>query len=279
MHIAVHRDATARRSGHSMTHGAKAPYLVGLKVIPEAVAGTSYPFHLPSIRGLDLRFSRPVTFFVGENGTGKSTTIEALAEICGLPASGGGRSEFAAAHGPEPEAALTTALRPAFRKRPRDAYFFRAEFQSHFASLLDQRRRDPDFIGGDPYARYGGRSLYTRSHGEAFLAVFQERIGEGLYLFDEPESALSPQRQLTLLAHMATRFTRSGWKTRRTTRSPAASSSRPRATGSISSRARMTTDEAQARRTVLPARRAGRAHGREGTISLARNVPPRGRRA
>lgn len=186
-----------------MTRAATAPYLIGLKVLPEAVAGTEYPFNLASIRSLDLRITRAVTFLVGENGTGKSTTIEALAELCGFPASGGGRNEFAATHGPEPEAALTTALRPAFRKRPRDGYFFRAEFQSHFASLLDRRRRDPDFIG-DPYGRYGGRSLYTRSHGEAFLAVFQERVGEGLYLFDEPESALSPQRQLTLLAHMAT---------------------------------------------------------------------------
>jgi predicted ATPase len=161
-----------------------------------------YAFNLPAIRTLDLRFLRPVTFFLGENGTVKSTVIEALAELCGFPSSGGGRNEFGARHGPESEAALTTALRPAFRKRPRDGYFFRAEFQAFFASLLDQRKQDPDFLG-DPYSRYGGRSLYTRSHGEAFLAVLQERIGAGLYLFDEPESALSPQRQLTLLAHMA----------------------------------------------------------------------------
>lgn len=185
-----------------MQRGSKAPFLIGLEIVPEAIVGDAYPFNLPSIRSLDVRFSRPVTFFVGENGTGKSTTIEALAELCGFPASGGGRNELAASHGPEPEAALTTALRPSFKKRPRDGYFFRAEFQSHFASLLDERRRDPEFLG-DPYARYGGRSLHTRSHGEAFLAVFQERIGEGLYLLDEPESALSPQRQLTLLAHMA----------------------------------------------------------------------------
>jgi predicted ATPase len=177
-------------------------YLTGLQLVPAALANDSYPFHLPAIRTLDLHFRRPVTFFIGENGTGKSTVIEALAELCGFPASGGGRNEFGARHGPEPEAALTTALRPVFRKRPRDGYFFRAEFQAHFASLLDQRKRDPDFLG-DPYARYGGRSLHARSHGEAFLSVMQERIGEGLYLFDEPEAALSPQRQLTLLAHMA----------------------------------------------------------------------------
>ncbi len=181
----------------------RAQYLIRLRLLPEAVENhDEFPFNIPAIRSLDLRFARPVTFFVGENGTGKSTVIEALAELCGFPASGGGGNELAARHGPESEAALTTSLRPAFRKRPRDGYFFRAEFQAHFASLLDQRKQDPDFLG-DPYSRYGGRSLHTRSHGEAFLAVIQERIGAGLYLFDEPESALSPQRQLTLLARMA----------------------------------------------------------------------------
>jgi len=185
-----------------MSYGSEAQYLIGLKLVRAALANDAYPFNLPAIRTLDLRLIRPVTFFVGENGTGKSTVIEALAELCGFPASGGGRNEFGAKHGPEGEAALTTALRPAFRRRPKDGYFFRAEFQAYFASLLDQRKQDPDF-NGDPYSRYGGRSLYTRSHGEAFLAVLQERIGAGLYLFDEPESALSPQRQLTLLAHVA----------------------------------------------------------------------------
>jgi predicted ATPase len=185
-----------------MSYGSEAPYLIRLQLVRAALATDAYPFNLPAIRTLDLRFMRPVTFFVGENGTGKSTVIEALAELCGFPASGGGRNELGAKHGPEGEAALTTALRPAFRRRPRDGYFFRAEFQAYFASLLDQRKQDPDFTG-DPYSRYGGRSLYTRSHGEAFLAVLQERISAGLYLFDEPESALSPQRQLTLLAHMA----------------------------------------------------------------------------
>jgi predicted ATPase len=70
--------------------------------------------------------------------------------------------------------------------------------------LLDARNTDPDFrAGGDPYARYGGQSLHTRSHGEAFLAILQNRIRSGLLLFDEPESALSPQRQLVLLAQIS----------------------------------------------------------------------------
>ena len=163
-----------------------------------------YPFSLPLIRCLDIEFTSPVTFFVGENGTGKSTVIEAIAALCKLPVSGGGRNELAGNHGPDTSSPLATSLRPSFRRRPPDAYFLRAEFQAHFASLLDARNADPDFrMWGDPYARYGGRSLHARSHGEAFLAILQNRIRSGLLLFDEPESALSPQRQLALLAHMS----------------------------------------------------------------------------
>lgn len=181
---------------------ARAPYLVGLRVVPERVPlNASHPFNLPLLRDLDLSFRTAVTYFVGENGAGKSTLIEALAALCHLPVSGGGMNELADHHGPEDDSVLAQALRPVFRRRPHDGYFLRAEFQAHFASLLENRAADPDFLG-DPYRLYGGRSLHTRSHGEALLAVLQNRIGEGLFLFDEPESALSPQRQLALLALM-----------------------------------------------------------------------------
>src|SRR4029453_590730 len=132
------------------------------------------------------------------------TVIEAIAAVCKLPVSGGGRNELAGNHGPDAASPLAPSLRPSFRRRPPDAYFLRAEFQAHFASLLDARNADPDFrMWGDPYARYGGRSLHARSHGEAFLAILQNRIRSGRLLFDEPESALSPQRQLALLAQMS----------------------------------------------------------------------------
>ena len=182
------------------------PYLLGTTVQPDRIASTDYPFHLPLIRSLNVQFKSAVTFLVGENGTGKSTVIEALAVLCRLPVSGGSRNELSAQHGPDARSPLAAALRPAFRRHPPDGYFLRAEFQAHFASLLDARREDPDFMmsGHDPYAAYGGRSLHTRSHGEAFLAILQNRIRRGLFLFDEPESALSPQRQLVLLAHIAT---------------------------------------------------------------------------
>lgn len=179
-------------------------YLQRVSIVAERIPSDEYPFHLPIIRTLDISFCSDVTFFVGENGTGKSTVIEAIAALCRLPVSGGGSSDLGAAHGPETHSLLAGALRPVFRRRPSDAYFLRAEFQALFASLLDARKADPDFtMSGDPYAAYGGRSLYTRSHGEAFLSILQNRIRSGLLLFDEPESALSPQRQLALLAHMA----------------------------------------------------------------------------
>lgn len=176
-------------------------YLERITLLPERIRSDEYPFHLAAIRSLDISFRSPVTYFVGENGTGKSTVIEAIAALCRLPVSGGGRHDLGAGHGPEADSPLAGALRPVFRKRPPDAYFLRSEFQGHFASLLDARKADPDFIG-DPYAAYGERSLHARSHGEAFLAILQNRIHSGLLLFDEPESALSPQRQLVLLAYM-----------------------------------------------------------------------------
>ncbi len=180
-----------------------APFLQRVAVVDERVRDFGvWPYSLPFVRGLALEFHRPVTFFVGENGSGKSTLLEGLAQACGLPAAGGGVNELPDRHGPENQAALGGALRCTFRDRPLDRYFFRAEFQAHFASLLDRREEDPDFAG-DPYMRYGGKSLHARSHGEAFLAMLIGRLESGLVLMDEPESALSPQRQLTLLARMA----------------------------------------------------------------------------
>lgn len=157
---------------------------------------------LPFTINFDLHFHAAVTFFVGENGSGKSTLLEAIAQLCGLPVGGGGRNELADLQAPHTASELAPYLRAGFKRKPRDGYFFRAEFHTHFATLLDQRRADPDFLE-DPYARYGGRSLHARSHGEAFLAMFSAWMTPGIVLMDEPESALSPQRQLALLAQMA----------------------------------------------------------------------------
>lgn len=162
---------------------------------------TAYPFHLPFVRELKLEFKSLLTFFVGENGSGKSTLIEAIADLCRLPVQGGGRTELDdSPTSTRLRSPLARALRPSFRERPWDGYFVRAENLVRLADLLEERERDPDFWG-DPYFSYGGRSLHTRSHGEAFMALFENRMQPGgILIMDEPEAALSPQRQLSLLA-------------------------------------------------------------------------------
>lgn len=173
----------------------------------EPLDSSTFPGNLEFTRDLHTEFDTPVTFFVGENGSGKSTLLEAMAVLSGLPICGGGMNEFGANHAFDERSLLADSLQLAFIHQPKDRYFFRAETTAHFASLLDLREKDPDFVDSsgaraDPYKRYGGKSLHQMSHGEAFLSIMRNRFGQGLFFMDEPESALSPQRQLTLLALM-----------------------------------------------------------------------------
>ena len=177
----------------------RVPYLTRISLVSERLPEARlFPFNLRFLPALDLHFEQSVAFFVGENGTGKSTLLEAVAVLSRLPVSGGSRNELAENHGPEQDSELSRVLRASFRKQPIDGFFLRAEFAAHFASLLEARKSDPGF-GGNPYSRYGGKSLHSQSHGEAFLAILQHRLQRGIFLLDEPESALSPQRQLALL--------------------------------------------------------------------------------
>lgn len=169
---------------------------------------TQHPFNLGFVKGLNLEIPSPVTFFVGENGTGKSTLLEAIAVLSRFPVSGGSSNDLADDFAPESDSPLAHAMRPVFTKTPRDGYFLRAEFLAHFASLLDERKDDPDF-NDDPYKHYGGKSLHQQSHGESFFSVLGNRVKQGLFLFDEPEAALSPQRQLALLMRIE-ELTRTG---------------------------------------------------------------------
>ena len=150
----------------------------------------NYPFTLPWISAaLNIEFGAAVTFLVGENGSGKSTLLEALAWAYGFAAHGGARDN-SFAEGDDGHA-LGRALKLSWRQRVTDGFFLRAETFFNFASYLESV--------GSNFRAYGGESLHRRSHGEAFLALFQNRFEDGFYLLDEPEAALSPQRQLAFL--------------------------------------------------------------------------------
>jgi len=139
-----------------------------------------------------------VTFLVGENGTGKSTLLEALALGVGLNPEGGSRNFNFATRASHSE--LDACLRIAKTANlARDSYFLRAESFYNVATEIERLDREP---GAPPLiSAYGGRSLHEQSHGESFFALFQNRFrGRGLYLMDEPEAALSPKRQLQFLS-------------------------------------------------------------------------------
>lgn len=154
-----------------------------------------YPFNLPVVRSLhSLRFHPRVTFIVGENGSGKSTLIEALAVAWGFNAEGGSRDHRFATH--DSHSTLHSFIRPirdAMQPKPHDGFFLRAESFFNVATYLEQNAG----------SRYGDRPLHEQSHGEAFFALFENRLmGDGLYIMDEPEAALSPQRQLAFVAKL-----------------------------------------------------------------------------
>jgi predicted ATPase len=154
-----------------------------------------YPFHVPAVRGLhDLGLTAPVTFFVGENGSGKSTLLEAIAVASGFNAEGGTRNFRFATRTTHSE--LHEYLRLTRSPgRHTDGYFLRAESFYNVASAAEAY--------GVEWQHGGGRSPHEQSHGESFLALVLHRLhGNGLYLFDEPEAALSPTRQLSLLVAM-----------------------------------------------------------------------------
>ena len=150
--------------------------------------------------GERLAFDSPVTFLVGENGAGKSTLLEGIAVACGFNPEGGTRNFSFSTR--DTHSALGDYLTVSRSAYPRDGFFLRAESFYNAASYIDELDAAPSF-GPNLIDSYGGRSLHAQSHGESFLALVQNRFGgEGLYLLDEPEAALSPARQLTLLGQM-----------------------------------------------------------------------------
>jgi predicted ATPase len=172
-----------------------APYLRQVRLDPSLVADrAAYPFCLPFLRDeFELSFDRPITIIVGENGTGKSTLLEGIAVLAGYDEAGGGKGYRPVDHSDAVEVMggdLSNALRASWLPKITNGWFFRAESFFSVARYLD--------AAGSPTADF-----LSHSHGEGFMRFFEERCQrQGIYIFDEPESALSPARQMEFLKLM-----------------------------------------------------------------------------
>jgi predicted ATPase len=176
-----------------------APYLKRLWLDPERIPDrAAYPYCLPFLGDdFELCFERAITIIVGENGAGKSTLLEGIAALAGYDSAGGGKGYRPVDHSGAVEVMggeLSKALRASWLPKITQGWFFRAESFFSVARYLDQAAQEvearlPDFL--------------SHSHGEGFLRFFEERCQrQGIYIFDEPESALSPARQMEFLKLM-----------------------------------------------------------------------------
>ncbi|MDN5298481.1 MAG: hypothetical protein PWP51_1034 [Clostridiales bacterium] len=158
-----------------------------------------YPFLLDAVKNFpELSLRSAVSFFIGENGSGKSTLLEAIAVAYGFNAEGGSKHFNFATNRTHSILSEHIRLTKGIRK-PQNGFFLRAESFYNVASHIDAL--DEDGVAPKIIDSYGGVSLHKQSHGESFMALVQNRFsGNGLYILDEPEAALSPTRQLALLA-------------------------------------------------------------------------------
>ncbi len=183
-----------------------APYLKRVWLDPSRVPDPeAYPFCLPLFRDpFELSFDAAITIIVGENGTGKSTILEGIAALAGFGSAGGGKAHKAMDHGgiEVTGANLASALRAGWLPKITNGWFFRAESFFSMARYLDRAAVEAEealgaAVGHTPQV---APDFLSYSHGEGFLLFFEERCQQqGIFIFDEPESALSPARQMEFL--------------------------------------------------------------------------------
>lgn len=173
-------------------------YIRSIRIHWDRISEESYLRRIPALDGLDtLDFHSGLACLTGENGTGKSTLLEALAVAFGFNPEGGSQNFLFSTRDTHSELWQAVSLVRGSR-RPKDGFFLRAESFYNVASQVDEYDDGAGFLNG-----YGGQSLHAQSHGESMLALVRNRFrGDGVYLLDEPETGLSPQRQLALLIEL-----------------------------------------------------------------------------
>jgi predicted ATPase len=171
------------------------PFLSSIQFFDKGQDRSEYPFSIPSLQSLNsLKFTKNITFFVGENGSGKSTLLEAIANKCNFNLQGGNRNHMYNVE--ESQLPLAQIMRLGWSVKTAYGFFMRAESYFNFATYIDDMAKEFSRTL-DPY---GGKPLHEQSHGESFLSLFTHKFDDGLFLLDEPEAALSPQRQLAFLS-------------------------------------------------------------------------------
>src|SRR5580704_17732720 len=186
-------------SRRNRTINMPAPYLTRIWLEPSRIADRkAYPFCLPFLQDdFELSLDRPITIIAGENGTGKSTLLEGIAVLAGYDEAGGGKGYMPVDHSNAVEVMggdLSKALRASWLPRITNGWFFRSESFFSVARYLDRMALEYPMVGGPP------PDFLSHSHGEGFLRFFEERCQrQGIFIFDEPESAMSPTRQLEFL--------------------------------------------------------------------------------
>lgn len=177
--------------GHS---SATSPFLRTLTLEPGSP--DAYPHTVPLFAGgFKFEFTKPITIFVGENGSGKSTILKAVVDLCGFNRGGGGKSHLYGDQG-----SLAGHWKGSWRPKVTEGFYLRPDSLSAFAGYVDELARDNGQAALRPY---GGKSLSEQSHGESYLSLLTNRFsGRGVYVLDEPEVALSPQNQMALIARL-----------------------------------------------------------------------------
>jgi predicted ATPase len=181
----------------------KAPFLRRIELVRERAREGEFPFTLPFLASgrFHLEFTEAVTIVVGENGTGKSTLLEGLAALCGFNLLGGSRDNRFGEPEDEAGSRLAKALHAIWLPKLGSGFFFRAESFYNFPRYVEEAYRSAGEIS--PYGR--DHEMHRLSHGETFLSFIAARFGHdfrAIYIVDEPEAALSPARQVELLAHI-----------------------------------------------------------------------------